>query len=71
MTTTTVKCRQSARLLCWVRGAIITFFILFLLKLLAGCSTLSGTITVPTDYGTAVIRSNGGKTSVDLELPRR
>ena len=38
---------------------------------LAGCSTLSGSLTVPTDYGTAVIRSTGGKTSVDLELPRK
>lgn len=39
--------------------------------LLASCSTFSGSLTVPTDYGSAVIRTGGGKTSVDLELPRR
>lgn len=49
----------------------ITILAAIVAAYLTGCTTLSGFLTVPTDYGTAVIRSNGGKTSVDLELPRR
>lgn len=54
-----------------MKNTILIIITAGILAMLAGCSTLSGSLTVPTDYGTAVIRSNGGKTSVDLELPRR
>ncbi len=39
------------------------------IQLLSGCSSIDGSITVPSEYGTATFRSEQGRGRVDLVLP--
>lgn len=39
------------------------------LQYLTGCSSIDGSITVPSEYGTATFRSEQGRGRVDLALP--
>ncbi len=59
-----VLCRLSVLILLGIMLAII-------ITALTGCQGVSASIKQETQYGTATVRTQGGKTSIDFELPRK
>lgn len=48
---------------------IVLIAIAVALQYLTACSSIDGSLTIPTEYGTATVRSEQGRGRVDLVLP--